>query len=255
MDLFDSHAHLNVPEFRDDLDAVLRRAADLGVRRILCVGIDLPSSRRAVELAARRPEMICAAAGIHPNSCSEAGPDDWAALAELIARPEVVAVGETGLDFYREHAPRPAQMEGFRRHLELAARHGKPLIVHARKSDPTLLALLSDAPAATAGVRHCFEGDSEVARSYLNLGFYVSLAAAVTRPGYKRLKAAVRELPEDRLLVETDCPWQVPAGRSEKRNEPAFLEDVVRAAAELRGEEPSGLAARTAANAEALFGP
>ncbi len=253
MRIADTHAHLDVPAFADDLPAVLRRAEQAGLERIICVGTDLASSRRCVELARRLGGLLRAAVGIHPNSWADAAAGDFEALAELAAAPEVLAVGETGLDFHHDRTPRPAQLDAFRRHLALARRLGKPLIVHARKADDAVLDTLTEW-GPMAGVRHCFDASAQVAERYLALGFHVSFAGTITRPGHRKLKAAARALPLDRLLVETDCPYQTPAGRGKVRNEPAFIVDTVQALAALRAAPPEEIAAATAANARRLFG-
>jgi TatD DNase family protein len=254
MDAFDVHAHLNLAAFEDDLDAVLGRADEAGVSRILCVGVDLETSRRAVELARRYPDRIFAAVGIHPNHWADSA-DEMDAVAELAADLHVAAIGETGLDFYHEHTPREAQADGFREHLRLAHSVSKPVIVHARRSDDEVLRILSEQASPVSGVRHCFDRPWGSAERYLALGLHISLAAAVTRPGYKKLKAAVARVPADRLLVETDCPYQSPASHSGERNEPAFITETIEAAAALRDQTPDEFATLTTANARALFLP
>ncbi|MFO8007932.1 MAG: TatD family hydrolase [Candidatus Brocadiia bacterium] len=254
MELFDSHAHLNSDRFTADLAQVLQRAREAGVARMVCPGVDLPSSRRAVELTSQHPERILAAVGIHPTCWTGAGPAELAVLEELAGLPQVVAIGETGLDFHRQDVTPEAQEEGFRHHMTLARSVGKPLIVHSRRADEAVLELLRAEGAGLRGVRHCFDRPMETARQYLELGFNISLAAAVTREGYKRLKKAVRRMPPDRLLIETDCPYQTPAGRGRVRNEPAFLVETAEAVARLRGQTPEEIARVTAANAAQLFG-
>ncbi len=255
MVVFDTHTHLNAAEFAHDLSDVLARAAAAGVRHVLCVGVDLESSRRAVELAQAYPGRVHAAVGIHPNHWAQAGRADVAAVEALAERPEVLAVGETGLDFHHNFTDAQDQVEGLLLHVRLAREVGKPLIVHARKADDRLLAVLSEAGGQMRGIRHCFDRSLAVAERYLELGFHVSLAAHVTRPGYKKLKAAARALPADRILVETDCPYQAPASRAGSRNEPAFILESVEALAALGGEDPADLAAATTANAVRLLRP
>ena len=255
MPIVDTHAHLDDHAFRHDLDAVLQRAARAGVTSILCVGTDLASSRRCVELAGAHPGLLRAAVGIHPNSWAQAAPGDLEEIVRLADLPEVVAIGETGLDFHRDHTPRAAQLEAFRRHVRLALAVGKPLVVHSRKADKEVLGEIAQARPRPRGVRHCFEGDAAAARRYLDLGFFVAVGGTVTRPGYKRLKAALRALPADRLLIETDCPYQSPASRAGTRNEPAFIRETLEALAALRGEPAEALAEATARSAERLFGP
>jgi len=249
----DTHCHLDAPEFEADLDAVLQRAAQAGVGRLICVGTDLPSSLRCIELARRSPERIYAAVGIHPNSWAAAGPDDWARVAELAALPEAVAVGESGLDFHYTDTSREAQADALRQHIRLARRMEKPLIIHARNADAQVLQVLREEGAPDRGVRHCFDRPLPAAEGYLELGWHVAVGAAVTRPGYVKLKDAVRALPADRLLLETDCPYQSPASRAGARNEPAYITETLRAVAVLRGEDPQAVAEITTRNAEMLF--
>ncbi|KPK63210.1 MAG: hypothetical protein AMK73_05330, partial [Planctomycetes bacterium SM23_32] len=250
MDIIDTHAHLDAAPFAGDLTAVLARAGAVGVERAVCVGTDLPSSERCVALAGRFPGRVYAAVGIHPNQWADAGPGDFPALERLARHPAVVAVGETGLDFHRDATARERQVGAFRRHLRLARAAGLPVIVHARKADEEVLAALAEEGAGLPGVRHCFEGPAHLARRYVELGLHLSVGAAITRPGYKKLKAAMTDIRADRLLVETDCPYQAPASRGGQRNEPAFIVETVRALAELRGETPEQTAALTTANAE-----
>ncbi len=253
MRIVDTHTHLDGRQFEKDLAEVLDRAAAAGVRWMMCVGTDLASSRRCIELARRFPGRLRAAVGIHPNQWREAGPDDMSEIERLAATPEVVAVGETGLDFHHKFTPPDEQRAAFRRHTLLALSTGKPLIVHSRKSDEEVLRILAAEGEVPPGVRHCFEGSAQVAGRYVELGFHISFAGAVTRPGHKKTKAAARAVPEDRLLVETDCPYQTPAARSGARNEPAFIVDTIEALAALRDEEPATIASLTTANAMRLF--
>jgi len=253
MELFDTHAHLNLPAFENDLDAVLARAEEAGVRRFICVGVDMDSSRRAVQLARRFPRRALAAVGIHPNDWAGANAESLSALAQLAELPQVAAIGETGLDFHHERTSPEQQEEGFRHHIALARRVGKPLIVHVRKADEAAIAILKEYEGQVSGVRHCFDRPMPTACSYLDLGFHISLAAAITRPGYEKLKRAVRQIPLDRILVETDCPYQSPYSRHSGRNEPAFITDVVGALARLRGLPLAEAAAATTRNAVRLF--
>ncbi len=253
--LYDSHAHLNLSPFEPDLEAVMDRAGRRGVRGILCPGVDAASSRRALELARQFPDILVAAVGIHPTAWPDATAEEMGTVEELATRPEVVAIGETGLDLHHQPDALQAQSEGFRRHIALAHATGKPLVVHARKADEEVLEILRrEGGVGPRGVRHCFDRDTETAGAYLELGFHISLAAHLSRPGYKRLKAAARRLPADRLLVETDCPYQSPHSKRGQRNEPAFIVETVEALARLRGLTLEQVADLTARNAVRLFG-
>ena len=253
--IFDAHAHLDMPEFAADLPDVLERAARAGVGKVLCVGTDLDSSLRCVDLARRFPGLVYAAVGIHPNHWAQAGPGDMERIGSLCTLAEVVAIGETGLDFHHGFTDRHAQARGLREHLRLVVAAGKPVIIHVRKADEEALKALSEAGGQFEGVRHCFEGTAQTVERYLRQGLHVSFTAAVTRPGHRKLKEAARLVPAERLLVETDCPYQTPASHAGERNEPAFITETIQALAVLRSTTPEALAATTARNAESLFFP
>jgi TatD DNase family protein len=252
-DLFDTHAHLHFPEFAGDLDAVLARARAAGVRRMVTIGTDVPTSRAAAALAAREPD-VWAAVGIHPHEAADA---DEAALAEierLASAPRVVAIGETGLDFFRDRSPREAQTRAFTAQVALARRLGKPVLVHCRDAHAEALALLAaDGPLERGGIMHCFSGDLAVARRCVELGLLVSLAGPVTYPKPGALPEVARTIAADRLVVETDCPFLPPQPYRGKRNEPAYLAITAARVAELRGEPVADLAARMSENARVLF--
>ncbi len=253
-DLFDTHAHLHCPEFAGDLDAVLERARAAGVRRILTIGTDVATSRAAAAMAASAPD-VWAAVGIHPHEAADA---DDAALAEierLAGSARVVAIGETGLDFFRNLAPREAQERAFRSQLALARRTRKPVLIHCREAHEETLSLLAAADVREhGGIMHCFSGDVGIARRCLDLGLLVSLAGPVTYPKPGALPEVARFVPADRLVVETDCPFLPPQPYRGKRNEPAYLAITAARVAELRGEALADLAARMSENARALLG-
>lgn len=251
--LFDTHAHLHFPDYAGDLAPVLARSRAAGIVGLVTVGSDAANSAEAVALAETEPD-VWASAGVHPHHAAEV---DAAALAEierLAARPRVVAVGEVGLDFFRNLSPREAQERAFRAQLAIARRLGKPVIVHCRDAHAETLAILTaERVAGLGGVMHCFSGDVTIARACLDLGFYISLAGPVTYRNARALPAVARFVPADRLVVETDCPYLPPDGYRGKRNEPAYLALTAARVAELRGEPLEALAARTTANARALF--
>jgi TatD DNase family protein len=252
-DLFDTHAHLHFPEFAGDLDAVLERARVAGVRRILTIGTDVPTSRAAAALAFREPD-VWAAVGIHPHEAADA---DEAALAEierLAGGPRVVAIGETGLDFFRNLAPREAQERALRSQLALARRTRKPVLLHCRDAHEETLSILAAADVSEhGGIMHCFSGDVGIARRCLDLGLLVSLAGPVTYPKPGALPEIAKFVPADRLVVETDCPFLPPQPYRGKRNEPAYLAITAACVAELRGEPLADLAARMSENARSLL--
>ena len=253
MPLFDTHAHLHFPEFAGDLDAVLARARAAGVRGMVTIGTDVATSRAAAALAAREPD-VWAAVGIHPHEAADA---DEAALTEiesLASAPRVVAIGETGLDFFRDRSPREAQTRAFTAQVALARRLGKPVLVHCRDAHAETLALLAaDGPLERGGIMHCFSGDVALARRCIELGLLVSLAGPVTYPKPGALPDVARAIPADRLVVETDCPFLPPQPYRGKRNEPAYLAITAARVAELRGEPLADLAGRMSDNARVLF--
>ncbi len=254
MALIDTHAHLTSPEYDTDLDAVLSRAGAGGVDGIVVVGFDLGTSRQAVDLAGRYQGMV-AAVGMHPNEALYLEPGEQGALAELAAAPAVAAIGETGLDYYRNRAPRDVQMGAFCWHLELAQRCSLPVIVHDREAHADVLRALQDhaVDGQVRGVMHCFSGGDDLLEAVLTLGMYVSLGGPVTYPNARRPLEIARRVPLDRLLLETDCPWLTPAPHRGERNEPAHLPYVARRIAEVRGLSEEELAAATSANARTLF--
>ena len=251
--LFDTHAHLHFPEFAGDLDAVLQRARSAGVTGILTIGTDVATSRAAVALAAREPD-VWAAVGIHPHDAASADEAALVDIERLASAARVVAIGETGLDFFRNLADRDTQERAFRSQLALARRVGKPVVVHCRDAHEETLALLaSEGVHETGGVMHCFSGDVEIARRCLDLGLVLSLAGPVTYPKPGALPEVARMVPADKLVVETDCPFLPPQGFRGKRNEPAHVAITAGRVAELRGEPLADLAERMSANARALF--
>ena len=252
--LFDTHAHLHFPDFAADLDAVLARARAAGVTRMLTVGTNVETSRGAIALAAREPD-VWATIGIHPHDAVGA---DTAALTELevlAQAPRVVAVGEIGLDFFRNLAPRDAQERALRSQLQLARRIGKPAVIHCRDAHEAMLPILAEERVGeVGGIMHCFSGDTAIAGRCLDLGLLISLAGPVTYPNARALPDVARFVPVDRLVVETDCPYLPPQPYRGKRNEPAYLALTAAHVAQLRGDSVESLAPRLAENARALFG-
>ncbi len=250
--LVDSHAHLDDPRFDADRDAVIARAATR-LDAIITVGADLETSRNAVALAHRYPGVY-AAVGIHPH---EAGQADDAALSELerlCGEDKVVAVGEIGLDFYRNLSPVEQQRQAFIKQLELARRVGKPVIIHDRDAHQEVLDIVSRRATGMRGVLHCFSGDRWLAHAALELGFYLSFAGPVTFNNARQLQAVASDVPLERILVETDCPYLAPHPLRGQRNEPAYVALVAEVIAQLKGVTPDRVAESTSANARELFG-
>jgi TatD DNase family protein len=256
MQLVDSHAHLDGEEFRGDLEAVVARALEAGVTRIVAVGLwrGPGSFGGAVDLAGSRPETFSATVGIHPHECARVPQADWEACAALAHDPRVVAVGETGLDFHYDHSPRDAQEASFRRTLAIARDAGKPVVVHVREADGSCARVLREegVPAA-GGVIHCFTGDAAAARAYLDLGLLISVAGVVTFRNADAIREAVRLVPRDRLLLETDSPYLAPVPFRGRRNEPARVRLVAEKVAEVWGCPLREVAEATTANARRLF--
>ena len=255
--LVDSHCHLAEPDFDTDREAVLARAAAAGVTTLVCVGATGPveSNLPAVALTGRKgPVEIVATVGIHPHDASSADEAAFTTLGRLAASPGVVGIGETGLDFHYDRSPRPAQRAAFARTVALARAVGLPLIVHVREAHPEAAAILhAEGAGAVGGVIHCFTGDRDDARRYLDLGFAISMAGIVTFKNAEALRDAVRTVPLDRLLVETDAPYLAPVPHRGRRNEPAHVRLVAEAVATVRGEPLATVAAATTANARRLF--
>ena len=256
MSLVDSHAHLDFEDFEGDLDGVVARAAAVGVDRIVVVGLwRAPGSfGNAVALATDRPAAFAAIAGIHPHECARVPEADWVESERLAANPVVVGVGETGLDYHYDLSPRDVQRDSFRRSLRIARAVGKPVVVHVREAEEDCVAILRDEgiPAA-GGVIHCFTGDRAAARAYLDLGLHISVAGIVTFKTADEIREAVRLVPRDRLLVETDSPFLAPVPFRGKRNEPAHVIHVASKVAELWGVTVDEVAAATTANVKRLF--
>lgn len=256
LQLCDTHAHLDDPQLSGDLPSLLERAKAAGVSWILAVGTTLASSRRCAELAEAHPEQLSASAGIHPNHAAEAAEGDWEACVALAELPQVVALGETGLDLYWKDCPLPVQQDFFDRHLRLAQRLDLPVIIHQRESGGEILAMLEEARrrGPLRGVMHSFTGDSEFAKNCLALGLHISFAGMLTFKKSEDLRAVAREIPADRLLVETDSPYLSPEPfRGKRPNEPARVVHTARCLAEARGIGLAELAAQTTTNARALF--
>lgn len=252
MMLVDTHAHLDSAEFKDDLGEVISRSLAAGVNNIITVGTDLESSRQAVLLAEQYPSVY-AAVGIHPHEAAQAKPDDLTELQLLCKREKVIAIGEIGLDFYRNLSPAKIQGEIFVAQLELAQRAEKPVIVHDRQAHRETMAILSEKAKGLRGVLHCFSGDLEIALQAIKMGFSISVAGPVTFQNARRLQALVCELPLEHILIETDCPYLAPHPHRGQRNEPAYVRFVAARIAALKAIPLEQVAQATTENARKLF--
>lgn len=261
LDLIDIGSNLTHDSFATDLAAVIERATLAGVRRQVVTGADLASSKRAAALAAAHPAQLRSTAGVHPHHAAEFAASQSTELLELLRQPSVVAVGECGLDYFRNISPPQAQRAAFVAQLEIAVTAGKPVFLHQRDAHPDFVAILKDyAGSLRGGVAHCFTGGLLQLEAYLALGLFIGITGWVCdeRRGLN-LRQAVPDIPAERLLVETDAPYLLPRDLDPKpksrRNEPAFLVHVARSVAALRGDSLENVAALTTRNAETLFAP
>ena len=244
MSLVDSHCHLDDEKFDADRAQVIERALAAGVETMMAIGtggeLDV-----AIQQAERYP-FIYATIGVHPHDAAKATPDTFARLRDLAGHPKVLAIGEIGLDYHYDFSPRDVQRSVFERQLELAAEFGKPIVIHTREAWEDTMAQVTSLPHG--GIMHCFTGDAVQARQALNLGFHLSFGGVLTFPKAESLREAARITAEDRLLVETDCPYLAPVPHRGKRNEPAFVVDTARRLAEVRGVTPETIAECTTRN-------
>ena len=255
LELIDSHAHVDGPEFDADRDEVMARARAAGVRRMVVIGAvgEPASAERAVAMAERDPDVFATVA-THPHDVDKMTDAWWETHARLARHPRVVAIGETGLDFYYDHSDRAAQAAAFRRFVALAREVGKPVVCHIRDAHAESQAILAETGAAElGGVIHCFTGTPEDAAAYVALGFHVSFSGIVTYKNAQPIRDAVRRVPIDRILIETDCPYLSPVPMRGKRNEPAFVVHTAAVVAKEAGVPLAELAAATVANTARVF--
>ena len=254
--LVDSHAHIQGPEFAADFDSVLQRARAAGVEKIVVVGGagQLSSNYAAVDLAQRVPGLF-ATVGMHPHDAKDVGEEDLRRLRELAGNAVVVAIGETGLDFYYNHSPKDVQRNVFCRFIEMARETGLPLVVHDRDAHQEIVDLLrSEGRGNVRGVIHCFTGDLPAATKFLDLGFFLSFSGIITFKNADSLREVVKKMPLERMLVETDSPFLAPVPYRGKRNEPAFVRQVAETVAQVRHVSLETVIAATTHNVRQLFG-
>jgi TatD DNase family protein len=247
--MIDTHAHLDA---LDDVEEALVRARAAGVTRVISVGTSIESCRATLALCDEE-DGVYAALGLHPHEAGAVGDGELADLQDLFAHPKAVAVGETGLDYYRDLAPRDRQTRVFAEQAELAAELSKPLVVHTRAADEDTVDVLRTLPEDVPVVLHCFSS-AALLEPALEHGWYVSFAGNVTYPKAPDLRWAAARVPAERLLAETDCPYLAPQPVRGRRNEPAYVAHTVTALAEARGEDATALGRRIDENADAVFG-
>lgn len=252
----DTHAHIDMDAYDSDRQEVIQRARESGVDYIVNIGCDVESAYRSVELA-EQYEFIYATAGIHPHDVKSINGTTYDELRSLLAHPKVIALGETGLDFYKNYSPHDVQIAHFRKQIELAKELNKPLIIHSRDAKDDTLGILSEYykdPDGRAGIFHCFSGDQEMADRALAMGFYISFSGAVTFKNAEELRDVAKTIPADRLFAETDCPYLTPVPMRGKRNEPAYVNHTANKLAEIRGVTTEDIERTTALNFFELFG-
>ncbi len=256
--LIDSHAHLDAPAFNRDRDKVIDRALEAGIGIIVTIGTDLASSRASMKLAEQYPQIF-ATIGFHPHYAAKMRDSNLSELGELCHHPKVVAIGEIGLDFYRNLSPREEQFKAFDKQLKLAAEHNLPVVIHSRQAHQETLDVLTrwaesnrKGESQAIGVIHCFSGDSSLAEQYLELGFVISIAGPVTYDKHSSCEVA-RDLPLEKLVVETDCPALTPRQHRNRRNEPAYLTAIVERIAQIKEIPPESVARSTGQNVIRLF--
>ncbi len=249
---FDSHAHYNAEAFSEDRDALLASLSENGISAVVNIGDNLAASRDCIRMAEKYP-FVYAAVGVHPESAGEVSSEALRTLEEMAAHEKAVAIGEIGLDYYYDDVPRDVQRTAFRQQLLLAKRLGMPVVIHDREAHGDCLQILKE-EGITKGVMHCFSGSVEFMREVVRLGMHVALGGVVTYKNARHTVDVAREVPLDRLLLETDCPYLSPAPNRGKRNSSLNLKYTAEKIAEIRGIDVGTLAALTTENAKRLFG-
>jgi TatD DNase family protein len=251
--LIDTHAHLDGERFSSDLDEVIQRASSAGVRQIITVGCDPSSSQACIDLAERYPNLY-AAVGIHPHDAAQLTPAVLEQLGLMAQHDKVVAIGEIGLDYYRNRCPHEVQQQAFRQQIRLARQCKLPIVVHDRDAHLDVLNILKEERAdITGGVLHCFSGDLAMAHSCIEMGFYLSFTGTITYPKNEAIRAVIRNIPTEHILVETDCPYLAPQKWRGKRNEPSYVVNTAAQIAEIKNLTLDDIGRITTLNAHKLF--
>lgn len=252
--LFDTHVHLNAEQYEDDLQEVINRALEKGVQNMVVVGFDEPTIKKAIQIA-ETYDFIYASVGWHPVDAVDMTDEHLAWIEELAQHPKVVALGEMGLDYHWDKSPKEVQKDVFRRQIRLARKVNLPIIIHNRDATEDVVTILKEEHVEeVGGIMHCFTGSIEVAKQCMDMNMYISFGGPVTFKKAKKPKEVATELPLDKLLIETDCPYLTPHPFRGKRNEPGYVSYVAEQIAELKGITYEELADITTANAKKLFG-
>lgn len=253
----DTHVHIDVSDFDEDREVVIERARKNGVRYMVNIGCDVESSYRSMELA-EQYDFIYATAGIHPHDVKSIDENTYAHLRQLLLHPKVIALGEIGLDFFKNYSPQGEQRTHFQNQVQLAREMNKPIIIHSRDAKEDIISILSEFypkdPTATSGIFHCFSGDQELAEKALEMGFYISFSGVITFKNAEELREVAKTIPADRLFAETDCPYLTPVPHRGKRNEPAYVNFTTEKLAEIRGLKIEDVQRTMALNFFELFG-
>ena len=251
--LIDAHAHLDMPEFEKDLPGVIQRAQEAGVTTILTVGTDPTSCRRTLEIAEAYPHIF-AIVGVHPHNAADIEEKDLDGLKDLARNAKVKAWGEIGLDYYRNLSPPTIQQERLRQQIQIGKELGLPLVIHSRSATQETIAILQEERAGeVGGVIHCFSGDEETARRYLDMGFVVSIPGVITFKKAQGLREVAKGLPPEGFIIETDAPFLAPVPHRGKRNEPAYVRFTAETIAQIRRKDIAEVAAITTTNARRVF--
>ena len=251
--LIDSHAHLDMENYEDDLELVIERAVEGGVGRIITIGIDVESSVKAINIS-KKYDFIYATVGFHPHDADTVTDTHLTELKKLAKEKKVVAWGEIGLDFFKKHSGRDRQIKIFKEQLKIAHEIGLPVIIHCRDAEKEIISILKEQEnAGQEGVIHCFSSDYETALAFIDLGYYISIPGIVTFKNAEELKRVASSIPIEKMLVETDAPFLAPVPKRGKRNEPLYVTYTAKKVAEIRDMSFEELAAKTTENCRQLF--
>ncbi|MEK4967762.1 TatD family hydrolase [Cytobacillus sp. FSL R7-0696] len=251
--LFDTHVHLNAEQYDEDLAEVIKRAREAGVEKMVVVGFDRPTIERAMELI-EQYDFLYASIGWHPVDAIDMTEGDLIWIEELSKHPKVVAIGEMGLDYHWDKSPKDVQKDVFRQQIQLAKKVKLPIIIHNREATADILEILKEENAAeVGGIMHCFSGSPETAKECIDMNFYISLGGPVTFKNARKPKEVAAEIPLEKLLIETDCPYLAPHPFRGKRNEPSYVKLVCEQIAEIKNIPVEEVAAITTENAKKLF--